>query len=323
MSDTAEKTLLLGIDGGASKTAVVLADAQGRVRGHARGPGSAIVGKPAPDECEVLRALVNEVCSCAGMSVEDVAHCGVGLNGVDFADEFTVQLAGIVTALGLPEQRVTLVNDGIVALWGAGPEERSAIVQHGSGFTAAWRREYGGETLFDHLSVGAIFDIRHELARTVARMIDGRMPATRLKELALEHYGVDVESEYAELLYRGKIPTDRRRSTPPLVYAAWMEGDPVAKGIVENAAEDYAVAACAMVSKIGCRSAHVALGGGVIDQAPDEFRELVAERIRARHPEATVGAPVLSPEYGAAVMAGHRLGIKEGALFDRLVDVDR
>jgi len=318
LTNAAEETFLLGIDGGASKTAIVLANAGGKVLGRARGPGSAIVGEPAPEACEVLRALVNEACSSAGVGIEDVAHCGTGLNGVDFADELAVQLTGIATALGLPEQRVTLANDGIVALWGASPEEKSAIVQHGSGFTAAWRREYGGETLFDHLSAGAIFDIRHEVARAVARMIDGRLPSTRLKELALAHYGVGDERDYAELLYRGRIPPERRRSTPPLVYAAWVEGDPAAKEIVEKAAEDYALAACAMLDKIDYGAAHVALGGGVINRGPDRFRELVAERIKVRYPEATVVAPQLPPEYGSVLMAGHRLGLEVRGLFDGL-----
>lgn len=310
---------LLGIDGGASKTVVVLLGTDGQILARARGPGSAIVGEPSEQSCAVLRGLVHEGCVAAGLTIQAVKYCGIGLNGIDFPDEHAVQLEGIAGAIGLPQDKVTLVNDGIVALWGACAAESAAIVQHGSGFTAAWRRAYGEETLFDHLNAGGVFDMRHELACAVARMIDGRLDVTPLKEIALAHYGIEDEASFAERLFRGRIPADRRRSTPPLVYRAWLDGDPVAARIVERAADDYATAAGAMVAKVGAPDTHVALGGGVIQQGPDRFRNMIASRIHARYPDATVAAPALLPEYGAALMAAHHVGLDVKELFGKLV----
>jgi len=316
----ARANLLLGIDGGGSKTAVVLAGTDGRVLARADGAGSAIVGPPPEGPCAVLADLVQRVCAQAGVDVAAVAHCGVGLNGIDFDDEHASQLRGIAGAIGLPETKVTLVNDGIVALWGAGADQAAAIVQHGSGFTAAWRSRYGGETPFDHLNVGRIFDMRAELARVVARMIDGRLPTTPLKHAALQHYGIADEASYAERLFRGQIPHPRQMSTPPLIYRAWLGGDPAAERIVQSAATDYAAAACAMIAKTASPSPRVALGGGVIDAGPERFRQVVAERVAVRHPEATVAEPLLPPEIGAVLMAAHRLGAEIPRLCERLVE---
>ena len=242
-----------------------------------------------------------------------------GTSDTSTVTETDVQLEGVAKAIGLPQDKVTLVNDGIVALWGACAAESAAIVQHGSGFTAAWRRAYGEETLFDHLNAGGVFDMRHELACAVARMIDGRLDVTPLKEVALAHYGIEDEASFAERLFRGSIPADRRRSTPPLIYRAWLHDDPVAARIVERAADDYAAAASAMVAKVGAPDTHVALGGGVIQQGPDRFRQMIASRIHARYPDATVAAPALLPEYGAALMAAHHVGLDVKELFGKLV----
>ncbi len=311
-------SLLLGVDGGASKTAGVLIDEEGRLLASGRTGGSAIVGDPNPKSCATLSGLVDTLGAEAGQARSAIAHCGIGLNGIDFEDEFPAQLAGISRALGLPAARVTLVNDGIPALWGASPARASAIVQHGSGFTAAYRSDYGRETLFDHLHVGDVLDMRYALTSLVARMILGMVPATPLKEATLAAYGVE-ESHYCGAIYRREIPGERIRSTVPLIFAAWERGDAGAATLVEAAAADYALAAKAMIAKTGGDRPAVTLGGGQLRSAPEAFRELVTTRIREQYPEAAaVSAPRLAPEYGAALMAAHAMGMEAEALFGML-----
>ena len=41
----------------------------------------------------------------------------------------------------------------MVALWGASPAQRSALVQHGSGITTAHRDGYGAEAIYDSIDV--------------------------------------------------------------------------------------------------------------------------------------------------------------------------
>lgn len=300
--------VLLGIDGGASKTAGAALSPEGRVLGRVQLGGSAIVGAPRRETCEVLEAAVSALCEQAGCSRDQVVHCGIGLNGVDFADELPMQHAAIARAVKIEPDRVTLVNDGIVALWGATAARQAAIIQHGSGFTAAWRSDYGRETPYDHLAVARTFDMRQGLVALVARMLNGQVEPSPLKDKALAFFGVDGEA-YCEAIYRDRISGERRRATVPLIFSSWLEGDAGAASLVERAIEDYALAAKAMVHKTGSPQAEVALGGGVLTQAPPRFRELLAARLRDDCPEATVVQPRLAPELGAAAMAGHRAGI--------------
>jgi N-acetylglucosamine kinase-like BadF-type ATPase len=307
--------LLLGIDGGASKTTGAIIDETGRLLAHAKSGGSAVVGKPNPQSLAVLSELAQSLCERAEISRDAIAHCVIGLNGVDFEDEHPVQHRDVSTAIDLLPVRVSLVNDAIVALWGATGAPAATMVQHGSGFTAAYRGRYGGETLFDHLDVGAVFDMRRGLIAAVARMINGQIEPTPLKAAVLDCFGIQDESEYGEAIFRQRVPRRLRARTPPLIYRAWLDGDPVAASLVHRACEDYVLAARAMVAKTGSPSPDVAFGGGVIDVAPDEFWDLLAKHLRESHPDLTPARPILAPELGGAVMAGHCVGLSPQELF--------
>jgi N-acetylglucosamine kinase-like BadF-type ATPase len=310
--------LFIGIDGGGSKTAGAIADGSGRLRGSCLAGRSAIVGDPSPESLGVLQDVLDSLLAEAGASRRDVAGCGIGLNGIDFADEIPRQHAAIAAALAIAPRRILLVNDGIAALWGATPARAVALLQHGSGFTSAFRADYGEETLFDHLNVGRTFDMRHELLALVGRMIDGRIEPTPLKEALLAHVDIADEGEYAEAVWRRRVSWAKCLTTPPLIYSAWEEGDAGAALLVERAADDYALAAAGMVRRIGQPTAEVAFGGGVINQAPPAFWGLLAARVAQLSPDAVTVRPRLSPAMGAAIMAAHACGLDPEPLFERL-----
>ncbi|OPZ31089.1 MAG: BadF/BadG/BcrA/BcrD ATPase family protein [Lentisphaerae bacterium ADurb.BinA184] len=314
----ASQTILVGLDGGASKTAAVCCDGDGRILATSRGPRCAIVGPPSPDEAAVLDGVAGALCRTAGIERTAVTAWGVGLSGIDYADEFDAQWLSVAAALGVPAERVTLVNDAIPALWGATSVPAAAILQHGSGVTSAWRRALGDERLFDHLDVGRQFDIRHALLAAVARMLDGRREPTGLRDRTLAHLGIADSADYAEAIYRGRIPWARRMSTAPLVYDAWLADDAAAEELVTAAIEDYAQTAAALGRRTGDARPEIALGGGVIACAPEAFWTRLAAAVAARLPDARVRRPALAAEFGAAIMAAFRHGDDACSLFERL-----
>ncbi|MEK7476553.1 MAG: BadF/BadG/BcrA/BcrD ATPase family protein [Candidatus Coatesbacteria bacterium] len=294
--------LYLGVDGGGSKTAGVLAEASGQVLARVRLGGSAILAQMPPRSREALAGTVRSLCRQAGVRPGDITRAGVGLNGIDFGCEFPGQLRQVSAALGIPARRIILVNDAIPALWGATDEPAAALIQHGSGWTAAWRRRPGGERLFDHLAAGHPFDIRYEVLPLVSRMLDGRAERTALADRVLGYFRVPAR-RWPEAVFRGALPWSRQKLIPTLIWRAYLAGDRGALWLARRAAADYAAAACAMIRKTGSPRAFVGLGGGVINGAPERFRRLVARLVHERFPRAPVGRPARPPEIGAAVMA--------------------
>jgi len=312
--------VFLGIDGGGSKTEGVLAGADGRVLASMKVGASAIVGRPSRRSLVVLRSLTRSLLRRAGRSRGDVAFCAIGLNGIDFEDEFAMQKSAIARALGIPPRKIALVNDAVVALWGGSADPAAALLQVGSGITSALRSGFGSERTYDHLNAGSLFSLRHEILIRVARMIDGRIRPTPLKNAILRHLGVRDSAGYAELLYRGRLPWDRVARTPTIIFRFWLKGDPVARELVESAARDYAVTASAMVRRTGSRKATALVGGGVINNAPEAFRRLVHRRLREISPGARPLKPVMSPAHGACVMAAFNAGEDPAAFYGKLVD---
>lgn len=244
----------------------------------------------------------------------------MGLSGIDFADEHPMQRKGIARAIGIPDRRLTLVNDGIAALWGATVSPAAVILQHGTGFTSAYRSAFGRETLFDQLDAGAIFDLRTAALTVVARMIDGRLPASPLKAKVLRHFAIPDEKDFAESVYRRRLPEAQRLTLAALIFTAWEEGEPASADLVRRAIDDYAVTATAMMARTTHPAPDTVFGGGVLTRAPDRFWREIHALIRRSYPQAVVKPPDLPPEYGAAIMAAHGTGLDPGRFFITVLD---
>ena len=314
------RTLFIGMDGGMSKTEAAVVDENGAVLAFARGPGSAIMGIPSKSACGSLLKNAVEACRQAGVSIADAVRWGIGLSGIDFPDEFERQHAAVAEGLGIPPERLKLANDAIAALWGATKAGAAAIIQHGTAFTAAFRHEPGNETLFDHLDVGGMFDIRQELVKAVGRMLDGRLPKTWFTDAALKHYGIENPDAFAAIAFKRRINLHLVLSTPPLIFEAWRQHDPTASLLVERAADDYVAAARAMIERTRADDATVCFGGGLIAEGGEALQALLADKLRTICPGAMVEAPRLKPALGAALMAAHAHGLDASVLFDALME---
>lgn len=307
--------IFIGLDSGGAKTAGVVCDAQGQVLARARDVGAAIIGLPDEAFYAVVEPLVASLCRQAGVLLADVSHLAIGLSGVDYPDEQARQHRLIAERLSL-EGRLTLVNDGVVALWGASPTERSALVQHGSGITTAHRDSYGAEIIYDSIDVAEVFDLRRAAIALTARMIDGRAPATELRDLVLAHCGVEAR-DFAAWFFREPAAKAHRTSIAPVVFGAWRQGDAAATQIVEHAVADYVLTAQAMTT--GMQGPfEIAFGGGVINQGGDALQDLIKTRLAAACPQAVQVSVALPPENGAAVLAAFQVGLPPRPLFTTL-----
>lgn len=309
------RKLYIGIDGGGTKTQGVLADDTGSVMATCGDGASDIVGKPSPESCAVLRSVRDRLCETAGVRTSAISGFGLGLNGVDYPEETIMQHKVLARELDVSPERLILVNDGIVALWGATPAEAAAILQHGTAVTAAYRSAYGSERPFDHLDAGRLYDLRAGTLALVARMIDGRAAVSPLKDAVLAVLGNPAESEYAEIVFLHRISADQLAGLLPAVWSLATTGDPAALGLVGRTVEDYVCTAVAMLRKTGSDTPDISFGGGRMASAPDWFWRRLAEGVRKECPGATVRKPQRPPAVGAAIMAAHADGCPPSRFF--------
>lgn len=312
------KQYYLGIDSGGTKTEAVLLDGEGGIVASARGGASAIIGKPSPEAMGVIKSLMDKIFLQAGKDCSQIEYCVLGLNGIDFEDEYEMQYGEFLRGLNLEPENFALVNDGIPALWGASPSPRCAILQHGTGFTSAFRPAYGSERLFDHLNVCECFDIRDEILKLAARMNAGAVEATPFLDAVLGQLGLSSE-QFPEYYYKNKYAGRcKAKFLMDIVFSLWQNGDTGAGSLMEKAIDDYALLLLTMIKKAGTEGAVAVIGGGVVNSAPERLRDEIARRIEAVCPGVKMQSPDFSPAVGAAVMAAFRSGADPAGLYKNI-----
>ena len=114
-----ETALILGIDGGASKTVALLADQYGTVLGRSQVGGSNKQVSGVEATLSALRSVVERVFAAANLPIQSVAAACLGLSGVDRpADHALIRSWAAERRLA---RALEVVNDARLVL-AAGPE---------------------------------------------------------------------------------------------------------------------------------------------------------------------------------------------------------
>ena len=192
--------LLIGVDGGATKTIAAVFDLHaGTVTAAETGPSN-----PEAVGYEAAAASINEAISAALGEAKPVAAAVLGVAGIDTEAERKRLLSG-VTALRAPV--ILAVND-VVAAWAAGSLAAPGIAAiSGTGSNtfgvnahgAAWRCGGWGHIVGDE---GSGYMVAVDAIRAVLAYRDGRRDWTPLVPRLLEFYGLRHIEDIKPVIYR-------------------------------------------------------------------------------------------------------------------------
>lgn len=295
---------VLGIDAGGTKTVALLADDEGRIIGEAR---SGAANLQTEGELEVEKILHTVIEQATDGHHGPVAAVCLGMAGVDREDDARI-LRGVMRRLGF-RTHALIVNDALIALVaGAGPNPGVVIVS-GTGSIAYGVNQHGvaaraggwGPTLGDE---GSGYWIGRRALAAVVRDVDERGPRTNLTRLVLRHFSVSKPQELVAEIYHQ--PQGRRivAALGAVVDLARGEGDRVATDIMVHAADELALAAASVISRLGMRGEQFAilLSGGMLRES-----EWLASEVRIRMaeiaPRSSVRLLTEEPAIGAVRLA--------------------
>lgn len=312
--------LVLAIDGGNSKTDVVLVRPDGQALAHARGPGSSPHHVGVAGTVEILDELVQKAAAQAGLPGSyPVAELGeVYLAGVDFPSE-QEQVAAAVRERGWSTDVV--VDNDTFALLRAGTDVPDAVaVVCGAGINCVGVAADGRHARFASLGRisgdwGGGGELGAEALWWAARAVDGRGPATSLSALVPAHFGLeDVPSLY-EAIHFGRLDERRLIELAPTVLMASRDGDEVARGIVLTLATEVVTMATAALRRLDMHDAPavVVLGGGVLASRDPVLLGAIDERLAAAVPMARSVVTEVPPVVGAALLGLDRCGASAAA----------
>lgn len=295
---------VLGIDAGGTKTVALLADADGRILGEGRAGAANL---QTDGELEVEKTLHTAIENATDGQHLPVAAVCLGMAGVDRQDEAGV-IRGVMRRLGF-RSKPLIVNDALIALVAGAGSSPGVVVISGTGSIVYGVSQRGvaaraggwGPTLADE---GSGYWIGCRALAAVMREFDGRGPQTVLSRLVLGHFSLPKpEGLVAEVYHQ---PQGRRviASLASVVDRAREDGDRVAIDIMSHAADELAVAAASVITRLDMRGDPfpILLAGGVLRESTWLASE-VRQRMADVAPRAMVSPLTNEPAVGAVRLA--------------------
>ena len=303
-------SLLVGVDGGNTKTVALVAAPDGTIIGSGRAGCSDIYNSASIEAAlsEVKSATAGAL-SAAGAAGADVAAACLGLAGADWPEDFELLRGELQPRLDLPSPPLIL-NDAIAPIRAGSTDGVGVSVVIGT-YGVAGARNPQGEVF--HLgfwpdSTGAR-PLGAEALAAVWRSTLGTGPDTSLTVRALGLYGAD---EPMNLLYeftrRGGLPNDASDRMAPVVLDEADAGDGVARSIVDGQGQILSAEALACARMVGMagRPFRLIVSGGVMRHPSTRLLDAIAAGV----PEAETIRSTDAPVVGALLSAFDQAGVE-------------
>jgi len=303
--------ILIGVDGGGSKTRVLVGGDAGNELGRAEAGRSAVRPGEAKQSARVIAEVVREALAASvmpGAAEPKVLYCGVAGVGRE------VERRALQSSLEEYELAETVIveGDGPIALFDAFADGPGILIVAGTG-SSAFRRSPSGQTarcggwgpnIGDE---GSGAWIGRRALGIVSAATDGRERETALVGAILTATQL---SEPAELIpWAAAADVRMLAALAPVVFSSASAGDARANSLVTLAAEELVVHVRALaVNLFGDERASVpvAMSGGLFRKG-SLLRRRFEQRLRSAVPGSTLHAEEVIPERGALRAAARLL----------------
>jgi N-acetylglucosamine kinase-like BadF-type ATPase len=315
-------TLILGLDGGGSKTRAVVTDLSGNILGEGRaGCGNhQVIGIDAA--LGEIRAAAGQAAKEAGAEPDGIAAVCYGLAGADREADFAILRPALAT---LPYRNWDVVCDTMTGLRTGSPDGVGVVLVCGSGTNAAGRNARG-ETiqtggfgyLYGDAAGGA--HMAAETFRAAIRSWELREMPSRLTRDVPAWYGFET----MEQLVNDWLDRAIDHVSPDLtlvLHRAADAGDELAIRLLRDAGRELGLAASSVILRLGGFAAFggrpipIVLTGSVLQKGRNPHLLGALEktlRDRAGGPFELV-IPTIEPVFGAVLLAMDRLGVSTPA----------
>jgi N-acetylglucosamine kinase-like BadF-type ATPase len=311
----------LAVDGGGTKTKVLVADEQGQVVGEGQTGPTSITATSVGAASFNLREGIRQATQSLPQDRELVALC-MGLAGMDtpteevaarkiFSDAFRDYHIG----------QFILVNDTVIGLEGNTDKPNAFVLIAGTG-SACFGRNEAHQTAkasgYDFLLTdqGSGYWIGHQVLRRAVQSFDGTGQKTLLEQLVCQQYRLESILELKDHVYNPVLTKTEVAASSRLCSTAFEQNDPIAQGIFNQVINDLYAMAQAVVERLQMKDKDVdCVLVGSITKIPYINQQLVA-RLQQNFPKVQIKTPEKEPVYGGLKIALRKNGYE--AQFSKL-----
>ncbi|MCD6289330.1 MAG: ATPase [Anaerolineae bacterium] len=307
LHNSSNERLVIGVDGGGTKTVAVVMDERKVVRGRGQGPSSNHNNVGPEATAAALRQAIQQAIAEANADLEDVVGICLCLAGVDRPADHAL-ITELVRGI-YPFPRIIIHNDAVGALAAGTGRLLGVVVIAGTGSIAygfdrrgrSARAAGWGALLADY---GGGFWIGMEALHAVVRAEDGRGPETKLTHRILAQLKLRAPRDLIPWTYEQPFTWHRFAALASVVTEVARSGDPVARDILRRAGHHLADSGLAVIRRLHMQDEpfDFVLAGSVW-QAGDLVQAPMREAVLAQAPHARFVIPTRTPAEGAALLA--------------------
>ncbi len=319
MSDTPAR-IVLGVDGGGTKTHAVLADLSGDVLGFGESGASnwEIVGLGGT--AGAVSSAVDAACANAGIEPDSIAASLFALAGCDWNSDVS-RLDSAIPKLGANERR-RIINDAAAVLSAGAPTGYGIASVAGTGGSTTGRNRDGAQFRTFAVSIGeasGASGIARAGLDAVARAYHGQSEPTGLTDRILAATSFRSVPELFEAISRGR-PRGIGAQLAPLVFSAAEDGDECARSIASDAGASHARDVVGVARRLAMldHAFDVVCSGGVHTAGNAEFDAAFRTTLAADIPDAIPVLLTMPPVFGAVLLAYELAGIDPTSLRQRV-----
>ena len=298
---------IIGIDGGATKSLLKLADSRGKLVVTCQGGPSNIYSSNLDVVSNNLQQIINEALTKAKISKDLLSSVCLGTAGAGRESEKNI-LTKILREIGL-SCRLTITHDAIPALYGAFGKGEGIILISGTGSVCYGRKKDGSFHRtggFGHIigDEGSGYDIGRRILTQVMWGYDGRGARTVLTKAVMDQLNMKSPEELVSFVYSPDIGKSEIAALAKLLDVACSEGDETALLIAEDAAMNLFFCINSVVEKLNFTEdcIHLAMQGSILEKGIFVKQKLIS-LLKKNIPMLYIKTPKADAAWGAVLMA--------------------
>jgi N-acetylglucosamine kinase-like BadF-type ATPase len=299
--------LFLGVDGGGTKTLVVLLDEENNIVSEEVSGASNPLRVGIETAVANISEATNKACDKIGRNSIEIVSAACGLAGVRRTDLRMRVRERIREKLGI--KLIEVVTDADIALYGATKDEAGLIIIAGTGSIALGRNEKGEKAVAGGWGPlagdeGGGAGIARRALQAIAKASDGRGEQTKLSRKAMQYFRAGKSEDILVAIYAPQIDNSKIAGFAKFVVEAAIEGDQIAQEILAEAGRELGMAANAVIHRLKLERKKFSIAKiGSIFQAGELITEPLLKTVQKTAPKAYLIEPLLPPAVAAAQMA--------------------
>ena len=297
--------VILGIDGGGTKTHALLVDLAGNILATAANGGANWERTGIAATQASLQEIVNRVLSQANSANTEITAATFALAGIDWESDKEL-FDPTVKALNLPAN-TAFINDSIAALFAGNPSGIGCVSIAGTGGKTSGRSstqtlQTMGMDLGEGGGAGQLVSLALDY---IARIHHGIETPSGLTQLILSDSGFPNETALFKAVARAEFRISE--DLAPEIFELCATGDQGAMAIAMTVAKQHAVDVIAMLKKLDLVDSEVKVirAGGLHTAGCIVFDQTFENTLKSAYSGAVTQVLDISPVYGAVIHAAH------------------